>query len=131
MRSGKHERSPSLHDTDFQHLRNRMDFGMSHFSSGHFQLGRRLTFPKPSLIWLAFSNVATDLNIRSFGRVERREQLGEVISFTAMRRYCLNVHMHLLDGSWDIMTNSGVLDNDLIDTRFKTQNVISFEPYYK
>ena len=96
-----------------------------------FNWGRRLTFPKPSLIWLAFSNVATDLNIRSFGRVERREQLGEVISFTAMRRYCLNVHMHLLDGSWDTMTNSGVLDNDLIDTRFKTQNVISFEPYYK
>jgi len=96
-----------------------------------FNWEKRLTFPKPSLIWLAFSNISTDLNIRSFGRVERREQLGEVISFTAMRRYCLNVHMHLLDGSWDIMTNSGVLDNDLIDTRFKTQNVISFEPYYK
>jgi hypothetical protein len=72
-----------------------------------------------------------DLNIRSFGRVERRERLGEVISFTALRRYCLNVHMHLRDGSWDIMTNSRVIDNDLIDTRFKTQNVISFEPNYK
>jgi hypothetical protein len=92
---------------------------------------KQWTFPKPSRIWLAFSNVSMDLNIRSFGRVERRERLGEVISFTALRRYCLNVHMHLRDGSWDIMTNSRVIDNDLIDTRFKTQNVISFEPNYK
>ena len=92
-------------------------------------MGKRLTFPKPSLIWPAFSKVSTDLNIRSFGRVKRRERLGEVIPSTAMRRYCLNVHMHLWDVGWDIMTSSGVVDNDLIDTRFKTQNVISFEPY--